>query len=152
MGTLWSRNDSNYPSTMRRMILIAFLQAQNCTYHVCSWRHPLCRYARAGGARSTHDSCSSVLAGTQSGSSGAWSKDSWNHSCSTMCPSFETLALMVRRPASSFEMLASLAPQDEAGPRTTLAPQDEGPHAEERTEVRVSKHGFRARHSEGAPE
>src|SRR5439155_22202318 len=90
-----------------------------------------------------HDSCSSVLAGTQSGSSGAWSKDSWNHSCSTMCPSFETLALMVRRPASSFEMLASLAPQDEAGPRTTLAPQDEGPHAEERTEVRISKHGFR---------
>jgi len=40
--------------------------------------------------------------------------------------SFETLALMVRRPASSFETLASLAPQDEAGPRTALAPQDEG--------------------------
>ncbi len=40
--------------------------------------------------------------------------------------SFETLALMVRRPASSFETLALLAPQDEAGPRTTLAPQDEG--------------------------
>src|SRR6266851_5215854 len=39
--------------------------------------------------------------------------------------SFETLALMVRRPASSFETLALLAPQDEAGPRTTLAPQDE---------------------------
>src|SRR5216683_699815 len=57
--------------------------------------------------------------------------------------SFETLALMVRRPASSFETLASLAPQDEAGPRTTLAPQDEGPHAEERTKVRISKHGFR---------
>src|SRR5438128_7078081 len=47
--------------------------------------------------------------------------------------SFETLALMVRRPASSFETLALLAPQDEAGPRTTLAPQDEDPHAEERT-------------------
>src|SRR6266403_5691931 len=57
--------------------------------------------------------------------------------------SFETLALMVRRPASSFETLAALAPQDEAGPRTTLAPQDEGPHAEERTKVRISKHGFR---------
>jgi hypothetical protein len=28
--------------------------------------------------------------------------------------SFETLALMVRCPASSFEMLAALAPQDEA--------------------------------------
>jgi len=40
--------------------------------------------------------------------------------------SFETLSLMVRCPASSFETLASLAPQDEAGPRTTLAPQDEG--------------------------
>ena len=39
--------------------------------------------------------------------------------------SFETLALMVRRPASSFETLALLAPQDEARPRTTLAPQDE---------------------------
>jgi hypothetical protein len=38
MGTLWSRNDPNYPSTMRRMILIA-LQAQNCTDHVSSWRH-----------------------------------------------------------------------------------------------------------------
>src|SRR5881398_1107248 len=43
MGTLWSRNDSNSPSTMRRMILIAFLQAQNCTNHVSSWRHPLSR-------------------------------------------------------------------------------------------------------------
>jgi FMN-dependent oxidoreductase (nitrilotriacetate monooxygenase family) len=28
---------------MRRMILIAFLQAQNCTNHVSSWRHPLSR-------------------------------------------------------------------------------------------------------------
>jgi FMN-dependent oxidoreductase (nitrilotriacetate monooxygenase family) len=28
---------------MRRMILVAFLQAQNCTNHVSSWRHPLSR-------------------------------------------------------------------------------------------------------------
>ena len=28
---------------MRQMILIAFLQAQNCTNHVSSWRHPLSR-------------------------------------------------------------------------------------------------------------
>jgi CO/xanthine dehydrogenase Mo-binding subunit len=34
-------------------------------------------------------------------------------------------ARMPRRPASSFETLATLAPQDEAGPRTTPAPQDE---------------------------
>jgi FMN-dependent oxidoreductase (nitrilotriacetate monooxygenase family) len=28
---------------MRQMTLIAFLQAQNCTNHVCSWRHPQSR-------------------------------------------------------------------------------------------------------------
>jgi phosphoribosylformylglycinamidine cyclo-ligase len=33
---------------------------------------------------------------------------------------------MVRCPPSPFETLASLAPQDEGGPRTTPAPQDEG--------------------------
>ena len=33
---------------------------------------------------------------------------------------------MVRSPPSPFETLASLAPQDEGGPRTTPAPQDEG--------------------------
>jgi hypothetical protein len=36
---------------------------------------------------------------------------------------FETLALMVRRPTSSFETLATLAPQDEVGlePRSLLS-------------------------------
>ena len=28
---------------MRQMIMVGFLQAQNCTNHVCSWRHPLSR-------------------------------------------------------------------------------------------------------------
>ncbi|MET0539255.1 MAG: NtaA/DmoA family FMN-dependent monooxygenase, partial [Xanthobacteraceae bacterium] len=28
---------------MRQMVMVGFLQAQNCTNHVCSWRHPLSR-------------------------------------------------------------------------------------------------------------
>ena len=28
---------------MRQMVLVGFLQAQNCTNHVSSWRHPLSR-------------------------------------------------------------------------------------------------------------
>src|SRR4029078_12976026 len=44
---------------MRQMVMVGFLQAQNCTNHVCSWRHPLSR-------------------------TDSWSPDDYRHLCSVL--------------------------------------------------------------------